>query len=620
VRGRLGRFAPAGAVAVGMGALALLLDHGRALGAGSAALEAIGYSYFALLVAAPLLIYPLAWARGEPAGRRLALSLLPGFLWWLTELGFRLEDHTLPEAAWLVTSPFNALHLVAALWAVALADAGCRLVARQRLPGRRRVIAALAGLLLAPLLAVASFPVHLHGYRLLFQRGLLPQPDSLPGPLPDGAPPRDRRVERPPNVIFILSDDHRWDAAGFEGHPFIQTPALDRLAAEGVRFTRAFVTSSLCSPSRASFLTGTTPHRHGVWNNFTPWSDQNRTFLEYLGRAGYRTAFIGKWHMPGRLPDLRGVDHFVTFTHLEGQGAYRDCPLVVDGREEPSRKPYLAEELTDRALAWIDANRNAPFALYLSHKNVHAPFTPDTQEAGAYAGEPVAIPGEAQPWSHMTDAQYVHLNPDPLGASLRRYGEAVTSLDRQIGRVLDALDAWGLAEDTFVLYTSDNGYLWGEHGLVDKRWAYEESMRIPFLVRHPAAGHAAAAGVDRLILNVDVAPTLLDLAGLAKPEWMQGSSLLPLLQDPDVPWRDAVYYAYFFEPPYPTPTLEAVRTDRHKLVVYEGRPPQLFDLASDPGERRDRIDDPALAATRRALEERLETQRRVARAAHTMTP
>jgi arylsulfatase A-like enzyme len=219
----------------------------------------------------------------------------------------------------------------------------------------------------------------------------------------------------------------------------------------------------------------------------------------------------------------------------------------------------------------------------------------------------------------MTAAQYVHFNPQPLGASLRRYGEAVTSLDRQIGRVLDALDAWGLAEDTFVLYTSDNGYLWGEHGLVDKRWAYEESMRIPFLVRHPAANPAAAA-VDRLVLNIDVAPTLLDLAGLAKPEWMQGSSLLPLLRDPDVPWRDAVYYSYFFEPPYPTPTLEAVRTDRHKLVVYQGRPPQLFDLARDPGERDNRIDDPALAATRRILEERLEEQRRGAGVAHSVTP
>jgi N-acetylglucosamine-6-sulfatase len=606
-------------VIVAMGVLAQLLDRGRALGVADSLLEMTGYTYFALLVAAPLLIYPLAWRRGQPAGRRVALSLLPGLLWWFTELDLRLESHSLAEAAWLATSPFNALHLAATLWALALADVGCRLAARRRLPARRRVLVAAVGLLLAPLLAVASFPLHLHGYRLLFQRGLLPQPESLPGPLPAGPPPRERRVERPANVIFILSDDHRWDAAGFEGHPFIETPALDRLAAEGVRFTRAFVTSSLCSPSRASFLTGTTPRRHGVWNNFTPWSDQNRTFLEYLGRAGYRTAFIGKWHMPGSLPDLRGVDHFVTFTHLEGQGSYRNCPLVVDGRQEPSRKPYLAEELTDRALAWIEANRDASFALYLSHKNVHAPFTPDAREAGAYARKPVAIPGEAHPWSHMTAAQYVHFNPQPLGASLRRYGEAVTSLDRQIGRVLDALDAWGLAEDTFVLYTSDNGYLWGEHGLVDKRWAYEESMRIPFLVRHPAANPAAAA-VDRLVLNIDVAPTLLDLAGLAKPEWMQGSSLLPLLRDPDVPWRDAVYYSYFFEPPYPTPTLEAVRTDRHKLVVYQGRPPQLFDLARDPGERDNRIDDPALAATRRILEERLEEQRRGAGVAHSVTP
>jgi N-acetylglucosamine-6-sulfatase len=612
----LGRFAPAGAVVLVMAALALLLDHGRSLGAGVATLQATGYVYFALLVAAPLLIYPLAWARGEPWRWRLALSLLPGFLWWLTELGLRRRGHTLPEALWLATSPFNALHLAGTLWAVALADVGCRLLARRRLPGRARVAGAVAGLLLAPLLAVASFPVHLQGYRMLFQPGLLPQPEAPPGPLPEGEPPRVRRVERPPNVIFILSDDHRWDAAGFEGHPFIETPALDRLAEEGVRFTRAFVTSSLCSPSRASFLTGTTPHRHGVWNNFTPWSDDNRTFLEYLGRAGYRTAFIGKWHMPGNLPELRGVNHVVTFSHVEGQGTYTDCPLVVDGRSEPSRASYLAEELTNRALAWIESNRDAPFALYLSHKNVHAPFTPDAPEAGAYAREPVAIPAEAHPWSHMTDAQYVHLNPQPLGASLRRYGEAVTSLDRQIGRVLDALDEWGLTRDTFVVYTSDNGYLWGEHGLVDKRWAYEESIRIPFLVRHPGGGHAPAAVVDRLVLNVDVAPTLLDLAGLARPDRMQGRSLLPLLRDPDGAWRDAIHYSYFFEPPYPTPTQEAVRTDRHKLVVYQGRPPQLFDLVRDPGERHNRIDDPALAATRRSLEERLEVQRRALRPAH----
>ncbi len=602
-----------------MGALALLLDHGRDLGVDASALKATGYLYFALLVAAPLLIYPLAWLRGEPARWRVALSLLPGLLWWSTELALRLQGHSLPEALWLATSPFNAFHLAGTLWAVALADAGCRLVARRRLPGRRRVIAAVVALLLAPVLAVASFPVHLHGYRILFQPGLLPRPESLPGPLPDGDPPRVRSVERPPNVIFILSDDHRWDAAGFEGHPFIETPALDRLAAEGVRFTRAFVTSSLCSPSRASFLTGTTPHRHGVWNNFTPWSDENRTFLEYLGRAGYRTAFIGKWHMPGNLPVLRGVDHFVTFTHVEGQGTYRDCPLVVDGRQERSRKSYLAEELTDRALSWIEANRDAPFALYLSHKNVHAPFTPDSPEAGAYAQEPVALPSEAHAWSHMTGAQYVHLNPQPLDVSLRRYGEAVASLDRQVGRVLDALDDWGLTRDTFVVYTSDNGYLWGEHGLVDKRWAYEESMRVPFLVRHPGGGHAPAGAIDRLILNVDVAPTLLDLAGLVQPDWMQGSSLLPLLRDPDSAWRDAVYYTYFFEPPYPTPTQEAVRTDRHKLVVYEGRPPQLFDLAHDPGEYENRIDDSALAATRLALEERLEAQRRAVRPTHTLS-
>jgi N-acetylglucosamine-6-sulfatase len=333
-----------------------------------------------------------------------------------------------------------------------------------------------------------------------------------------------------------------------EGHEFVETPSLDRLAAEGVRFTNAFVTTSLCSPSRGSFLTGLYPERHGVFNNFTPWNNENRTFFEYLKRVGYRTGFVGKWHMPGGLPSLRGVDHFVTFTVMGGQGVYFDCPLVVNGVEEPSRKPYIAEELTDRALEFIRAHREEPFVLYLSHKNVHAPFSPDPREQGRYAQEPFEIPDEAHSWVSMTEGQYVHLTLSPLQTVARRYAEAVTSMDREIGRVLDTLDELGLADRTAVLYTSDNGYLFGEHGLIDKRWAYEESIRVPFLFRYPPLQPTRGTEIDRAVLNVDLAPTLLGLAGVEVPQYMQGRSLLPLLRDPKSPWRDAFYYSYPFEP------------------------------------------------------------------------
>jgi N-acetylglucosamine-6-sulfatase len=386
-----------------------------------------------------------------------------------------------------------------------------------------------------------------------------------------------------------------------------------------VRFSRAYVTTSLCSPSRATLLTGTTPHRHGVWNNFTPWSDDNRTFLEHLGRAGYATAFVGKWHMPGGLPALRGVDHFVTFTNLGGQGVYEWGPLVVDGREEPSRTRYIATELTDRALAWLEGVLEAgggtrhrpPFALVLSHKSVHADFVPDEPDRGRYAEAPVALPEGAHPWSHLTKAQYVHLIPRPLPDAIRRYAEAVRSMDREIGRVLDFLDARGLRDDTLVLYTSDNGYLWGERGLVDKRWPYETSIRVPFLVRHPAAGHPAGATSEALVANLDVAPTLLELAGLPVPDRMQGHSLRPLLADPEASVRQELLYTYVFEPPYPVPTSHALVTPRLKWIEFDGLPSELYDLEADPGEHHP-LDPHSPEA--RALAARLRAQREAARA------
>jgi N-acetylglucosamine-6-sulfatase len=563
-----------------------------------------------LLLLAPLAIYPLALLRGAALRVRLALSLLPGFAWWLTEIGVRLRWHSVAESLWLVLSPVNGVHLYVSLLAVGAAHLGtrCALWAAggERPASGLRPLALALALLVGPPLAIAgSIAPYLQGYRSIFQGDLLPMPQTFPGPLDASEVPRSPSAPPRPNVVFILSDDHRWDFAGYAGHSVVETPSLDRLAADGVRFERAYVTSSLCSPSRASFLTGTYPHRHGVWNNFTPWSDRNRTFLEYLKAAGYRTAFIGKWHMPGGLPKLRGVDHFVTFTKLAGQGVYEWCPLLVNGREEPSRTRYIAQELTDRALEWLDTRPGVPFALYLSHKSVHADFTPDGPERGRYEDRLPELPAGAHPWIHTTEAQYVHLNFQPLDDVIREYGEAITSMDRQIGRVLDFLDQRGLAENTLVVYTSDNGYQWGEHGLVDKRWPYEESIRIPFLVRFPPAGHRAGSRIPRILLNVDVAPTLLELAGIEAPEWMQGRSFLALLRDPQAAWRDAALYSYYFEPPYPAPTSRALLTERYKLIEYAGRPPQLFDLRLDPEEQSDLAEAPERAALRAQLEARL---------------
>ncbi len=205
-----------------------------------------------------------------------------------------------------------------------------------------------------------------------------------------------------PNIVFVLSDNQNWKFMSCAGHPFLDTPNMDRLAGEGVLFTNAFVTTSLCSPSRASFLTGKYAHTHGVQNNFTPWDGSNRTFLEVLEDAGYDTAFIGKWHMPGRLPTLEGVDPFITFTIQGGQGRYLNCPLIVNGEERPSRKPYITEELTDYAIEFIERERDAPFCLYLSHKAVHHRWTPPDHLADIYADKRLPFPEGFDPWITVT--------------------------------------------------------------------------------------------------------------------------------------------------------------------------------------------------------------------------
>ncbi len=584
---------------VAMILLSAIERWGRDVGLPLEAVNVAAVGFFVIVIAAPVVLYPLAFFRGARVSQRVLAAMIPGAWWWVTEVAFRWEMHSLAEAVYLTFFLTNYVWLQLLAIEMVCAELACRAIARRLSSDAPRVftrgvLAASATVLVVflanPVVLLNYYRAFQMGYRDAFLDGQLPLPQSFVGAL-DPEEVVIERTEQPPNFVVVLSDDHRADFIGHAGHPFIETPTLDRLAAEGTRFENMFVTSSLCSPSRASLLTGQYPHGHGVFNNFTPWTDENRTFFEYLKAAGYDTAFIGKWHMPGRLPELRGVDYFVTFDTMGGQGAYYDNELIVDGERTPSEKSYLAEELTDRALRFIAEHREQPFAVYVSHKNVHSPFLPAPQEKNRYLGNDVVLPAEAHSWAGFVDAQYVHFNPFSIETEVRMYGEAITSMDREIGRLVDGIDEMGLGDDTVIIYTSDNGYFWGEHRLIDKRWPYEESMRVPLIVRAP---HTTAPGttVDALVMNVDLAPTLLDLAGVQIPDHIQGESFAPLLADPEGDRRDHVYYNYFFEPPFPVPTTHTLRTERYKYIEYVGRGPELYDLAADPGEARNLIGTP----------------------------
>jgi len=418
-------------------------------------------------------------------------------------------------------------------------------------------------------------------------------------------------VEKPPNILFILSDDHRWDFLSCLGHPFVETPRLDRLAEQGILFSNAFVTTSLCTPSRASFITGQYAHTHGVQNNLTTWRNENVTFLELLKKVGYDTAFIGKWHMPGRLPELRGVDRFITFTIQAGQGRYWKCPLIVDGRDVPSRKPYITEDLTDYALEYLKQERKNPFCLYLSYKAVHHEWRPPPDLVDLYNDVEPDLPKEADSWVTTTRGNIFVGTFGKLEHHYMNYARCVVSLDRQIGRVLDKLDELGLAEDTLVVYAGDNGYYWGEHRLVDKRWPYEEAIRIPWIVRYPGVIPDPGRRAGQMVANIDLAPTLLEAAGIRVPESMEGRSFLPVLRSPEAPGRKAWLYEYFQEFPYNVPGHQAVRTDTHIYIEFEGRrPPELYDLVKDPRQKQNLMGTPEGDRLRPELKGMLENLKR----------
>ena len=420
--------------------------------------------------------------------------------------------------------------------------------------------------------------------------GLAGLPYSVDGAeAPKASEPKAER----PNILFILSDNIQSDDMGLTGHPFIQTPGLDKLASEGVVFENAFCTTPLCSPARASVLTGAYAHNHGVRNNHTPWTGRKTTFLELMKNAGYDTAFIGKWHMPGKgLPDMPFLDLFVSYTYREGQGSYFNCPLIVNGKETPSRKPYLSEELTDRTIEFIEeraqsGDASKPFCIYLSHRASHPPFVPPEDIRGMYDDVDVNLPEDVDSWFSKTGGNvFQGIMMGSYENQYRKYCEVITAMDGQIQRLMNRIDELGLDKNTIIIYAADNGMMWGEHRSHGIRRPYEESIRTPFIVRAPTLVGNPGTRREQMILNIDIAPTIRNLAGAAIPDDMDGESFAPFLGSADAPGREAFLIEFWKYYPENTPTYFGVRTQTHKYIEYEKTlKPLLFDLEVDPGEQ-----------------------------------
>lgn len=399
-------------------------------------------------------------------------------------------------------------------------------------------------------------------------------------------------AERRPNFLFIYADDQRWDAMGVvqreQGErarfPWFKSPNMDRLAAEGVRFRNAFVTLSLCAPSRASFLTGRYNHANGITNNNTPFPADAVTHATLLRAAGYRTAYIGKWHMGNQRGQRPGFDYSASYI---GLGRYNDCPFEINGVSTPT-SGWVDDVCANFAIEWIKQNRDRPFSIVVGFKSPHSPRggknLPERLR-NLYAGEtsrPTPNFGVLPIWRKAdTDPakQSQGLADNAIHLDYLRH---VSGADENLGRLLDTLDQLGLADDTVVVYTSDNGYYLGEHCLGDKRSLYEESLRIPMLARYPRF-FGKGRVVDEMVLNIDLAPTFLDLAGVAVPKAMQGASWKELAAGrKPAHWRTS-FLAEYYRELGDTPTCFGVRTTDAKLVSYPGHPEwtEVFDLDAD---------------------------------------
>lgn len=461
-----------------------------------------------------------------------------------------------------------------------------------------------------------------------------------------------------PNILFIFSDDHAEHAISAYGSRVNQTPHLDRLATEGARFTNSFVTNSICTPSRATLLTGQYSHKNGV-PVFNQFDGSRDTVAKHLRAGGYHTGMIGKWHLGS---DPTGFDRWVV---LPGQGAYWNPQFLAPGKKM-TIEGHCTDIIGDLGVEFLRTRpADKPFFLMLHHKAPHRAWEPDERNKAKfkdavipepetlwddYATRPAALPENEQTVARDLTRRDLKLKPPAglEGKELRQWlgvkpdtlvvdgeelsGEAlvkwkyqrymqdylacVQGVDDNVGKVLDELDALGIADNTIVIYSSDNGWYLGDLGMYDKRFMYEPGLRVPLLARGP--GINAAITPEAFVANIDLAPTFLDLAGLPIPDSMQGRSLKPLLAGQTPPdWRSTVYYRYYHDPGHHnTRAHYGVRTATHKLIHYWKKDAwELFDLRSDPTEQHnllyDRADDPEVVAMFASLKgeiERLQQQ------------
>jgi arylsulfatase A-like enzyme len=447
--------------------------------------------------------------------------------------------------------------------------------------------------------------------------------------------------QRQPNILFIMSDDHAAHAISAYGSAINETPHIDRIAAEGARFGNCFCTNSICAPSRATILTGVHSHLNGVLTLADRFDGRQETFPKLLQTAGYQTAIFGKWHLGhGGNADPTGFDRWAI---LPDQGLYHDPAFFVMG-ERVQLEGYATDLITDFSLDWLRGrDRDRPFMLMVHHKAPHRPWEPDDKHQHMYDDIDIPIPptfdddyanrsNAAKNATMRIEHHLYHFDlkedvPEGLTPPeekiwkyqryIKDYLRCVASVDDNVGRILDYLDREGLADDTIVIYTSDQGFFLGDHGWYDKRFMYEESLRMPFLMRYPREIPAGSV-IDAMVTNVDFAPTFLDYAGQPATERMQGASFRGIASGDPAPegWPEAMYYRYWMHlADHGVPAHYGIRTPRHKLIYYYGEALgtsnsidepttpewELFDLEQDPQEMRSVYDDPAYAEVVRDL-------------------